>query len=220
MLLVAFLRDLDEAGEAVSEPERLTLGYMIRISDNASADSIYARVGDPALRDLAASVGMRDFRIDGSWADATVTPADQARLFAALDRLLPARFRRLARNLLETVSEAHTWGIPTAARPRWRTFFKGGWRPEAGAEVVHQAGLLEGGGRRLGIAVMTAGDPSMVYGERTIEGVARRLLSGGGPAPVATVPVGADATPRELLPLAELERLNPPEPPPLLPLPR
>jgi len=188
MLLVAFLRGLEAAGAQPSQSEQLSLGYMIRLSDNASADSIYRRVGDAGLRDLARRAGMRDFLIAGDWANATVTPADQARLFRGLDRLLPPRFRRLARDLLETVSEPHSWGIPRAARPRWRTFFKGGWRPEAGAEVVHQAALLESGSRQVGIAVMTAEDPSMAYGEQTIEGIARRLLAGGGASPAATVP--------------------------------
>ena len=192
MLLVAFLRGLEDTGAELSQAQRLSLGYMIRISDNASADAIYRRVGDPALRDLAARAGMRDFGIDGDWANATVTPADQARLFLALDRLLPPRYKRLARNLLETVSPLHTWGIPTAARPRWRTFFKGGWRPEAGSEVVHQGALLESGARQLGIAVMTADDPSMAYGERTIEGIARRLLAGGGASAFSTVPIRGD----------------------------
>jgi len=188
MLLVAFLRGLEAAGAQPSHSEQLSLGYMIRLSDNASADSIYRRVGDAGLRDLARRAGMRDFLSTGDWANATVTPADQARLFRALDRLLPPRFRRLARDLLETVSEPHSWGIPRAARPRWHTFFKGGWRPEAGAEVVHQAALLESGSRQVGIAVMTAEDPSMAYGEQTIEGIARRLLEGGGASPAATVP--------------------------------
>ena len=46
---------------------------------------------------------MRNFRIAGDWANATVTAADQARFFLALDRLVPARFLPLARNLLETI---------------------------------------------------------------------------------------------------------------------
>jgi hypothetical protein len=74
------------------------------------------------------------------------------------------------------VSAAHTWGVPRAARPRWRTFFKGGWRPEDNGELVHQSALLERGGRRVAVSVMTTGDRDMVYGEKTIEGVARRLF--------------------------------------------
>jgi hypothetical protein len=218
MILVAFLRKLEATHAEPSPSELLSIGYMIRISDNGSATSIFRRVGSEGMRELARAAGMRNFRIAGDWANAAVTAADQARLFMALDRLVPARFVPLARNLLETISAPHSWGIPRAARPGWRTFFKGGWRPEAGAEVVHQAALLESGPRRLGLAVMTRDDPSMVYGERTIEGVARRLLSGSGATAPTTLPVGAPLIPGRLSPLQEIDRTRAPDPPPLQPL--
>ncbi len=173
MLLIAMLRRDKEP----TESERISLGYMIRLSDNASADTIYARVGDAGLSKLARAAGMKRFAISGAWAHATVTPADQARFFLVADRLVPARERAFARTLLETVSAEQTWGVPKASRPGWRTLFKGGWRPEDDGELVHQSALLERGGRRMAIAVMTTGDRDMAYGERTIEGVARRLLS-------------------------------------------
>ena len=189
MMLVAFLRGLAAEDEAPTESELLTLGYMIRLSDNASADTIYARVGDKALLDLARRAGMQGFQISEDWANSTVTPADQARFFLSIDRLVPRRHRELARDLLETVSELQSWGIPAAARPRWRVFFKGGWRPETDGEMVHQAALLEGESRRAAIAVMSIGNPNMAYGETSIRGVTGRLLS--GPA-AATVPLGTE----------------------------
>jgi hypothetical protein len=173
MMLVAFLR----RGTQPTESERVSLGYMIRLSDNASADRIFTRVGDEGLLELARTVGMTRFAVSGDWANATVTPADQARFFLIADRLVPARERTFARTLLETVSAEQTWGIPKASRPRWRTFFKGGWRPENAGELVHQSALLERGARRVAVSVMTTDDRDMVYGEKTIEGVARRLLA-------------------------------------------
>jgi hypothetical protein len=186
MILVAYLRKLAAEDGEPSQSDMLTLGYMIRLSDNASADTIYSRVGDEALVDLARRAGMKGFAVSGDWANATVTPADQARFFLALDRLVPRRFRELARDLLESVSELQSWGIPVDARPRWRVFFKGGWRPEEDGEMVHQAALLEQGARRVAIAVMTTGDPDMVYGEQSIQGVGRLLLAG---PPAALLPV-------------------------------
>jgi hypothetical protein len=218
MVLVAFLRRLEALRRDPTSFEALSMGYMIRISDNASADAIYRRVGDPLLRELARHAGMRDFAIEGDWANATVTAADQARFFRDLDRLVPPRFLELARNLLETVSPLQTWGIPSAVRPRWRVFFKGGWRPEAGAEVVHQGALLESGGTQVALAVMTAGNPSMAYGEQTIAGIARRLLGSSGSVLVPSVPVGAGAVAGELAPLGDLHGFRPSEPPPLEPL--
>jgi hypothetical protein len=150
---------------------------MIRLSDNASADRMYARVGDEGLRELARAVGMGRFRISGDWANAAMTPADQARFFLVADRLVPPRDRPFARTVLATVAAEQAWGVPVAARPRWRTLFKGGWRPQGDSELVHQGALLERGARRLGLAVMTTANPGMAYGERTIEGIARRLLA-------------------------------------------
>jgi hypothetical protein len=186
MILVAYLRKLAAEDGEPSQSDLLSLGYMIRLSDNASADTIYSRVGDRGLMDLARRAGMKGFAVSGDWANATVTPADQARFFLAVDRLVPRRFRELARDLLGSVSELQSWGIPVAARPRWQVFFKGGWRPDEDGEMVHQAALLEQGGRRVAIAVMTTGGPDMVYGERSIQGVGRLLLTG---APAALLPV-------------------------------
>ncbi|MGI8661146.1 MAG: serine hydrolase [Thermoleophilaceae bacterium] len=180
MILVARLRALAAAGEAPSESEAATLGLMIRLSDNASADQVYATVGDAPLLDLARRAGMRDFAISGDWANATLTAADQARFFLALDRLLPRRFRGFARELLRTVSPLQSWGIPRAARPGWRVYFKGGWRPQEDGELVNQAALLERGSRRISIAVLTSASALMADGERTIEGIAARLLAPPG----------------------------------------
>jgi len=200
MLLVAYLRELAAEGLEPSESDLLTLGYMIRLSDNASGDTIYSRVGDEGLIDLARRAGMKGFAVSGDWANATVTASDQARFFLAIDRLVPRRFRELARDLLESVNELHSWGIPVDARPRWRVFFKGGWRPEEDGEMVHQAALLENGSERVAIAVMTTQNPNMVYGERSIQGVSRLLLGG---APAALLPLGtAGAEP--LRPLADI----------------
>jgi hypothetical protein len=199
MLLVAYLRELAAGGRPLSKADGLTLGYMIRLSDNDSADLIYSRVGDAALGDIARRAGMKGFDVSGYWAGATVTAADQARFFLKLDRLVPARFRARALHLLEGVSRPQSWGIPASARPRWRVFFKGGWRPEEDGQLVHQAALLENGARRVAIAV-TTGDPDMAYGTRSIQGVTERLLSG---RPAVTAPARRWRF-RRLLPLEEV----------------
>jgi len=200
MILVAYLRKLEAERAELSQSDGLSLGYMIRLSDNASAEEIYAKVGDAALRDVARRAGMQGFRVAGDWANATLTAADQARLFLAFDRLVPRRFRALARDLLETVSPLHAWGIPAGARPRWRVLFKGGWRPQDDGELVHQAALLERGSRRLAIAVLTRANPLQASGERSIQEVTERLLAGGEPPMLPLRKPGA----RELAPLEKL----------------
>ncbi len=53
-----------------------------------------------------------------------------------------------------------------------KIFFKGGWR----TGITHQIGLLEKGDRRIALAVLTTGEPSIPYGEQTIQGIAQRVL--------------------------------------------
>jgi beta-lactamase class A len=204
MILVAFLRKADAESRAPTAADLRSLGYMIRVSDNASTNYVYRRSGDGALRLLALDAGMRDFRIEGDWANATTTAADQALFFARLRELLPPRYSSLALGTLETVASFHAWGIPQAARPRWRVFFKGGWRPDAIGSLVHQGALLESGGRRLGLAVMTAGNRDENVGHDTIRGIAALVLDGAAATPSAQ---GRGAlVPGQLVPLEVLVR--------------
>jgi len=177
MLLVADLRRLDASGHALRAPTKAALSRMIRRSDNAAADAIYARVGDRGLDRLARAVGMRRFRSAGHWASAVVTAADQVRFFARFDRLTPASHRRLARRLLSTVVPDQRWGIPRAVPAGGHVFFKGGWRPTTTGNLVHQAGLVERQRGRTALAVLTDGNPSHAYGVSSVRGIARRILA-------------------------------------------
>ena len=119
------------------------------------------------------AAGMRKFTDVGHWAGARVTAADQARLFLRIDKLVPAAHRRYARKLLSSIVTPQRWGIARAARrERMKVFFKGGWRNG----ITHQVALLERGGRRLALAVLTSGSPSIAYAEETIERIASRVL--------------------------------------------
>ena len=44
--------------------------------------------------------------------------------------------------------------------------------------ISRQIALLERGGLRIGIAILTEGNPWTSYGESTLKGVARRILKG------------------------------------------
>ncbi len=71
---------------------------MITLSDNEAADSIYARVGDAGLNEVAAAAKMSHFAGDvGHWSNVKVTAADMALFMSKLDELLdlPVRGPRL-----------------------------------------------------------------------------------------------------------------------------
>ena len=173
MLLVAALRHA--ADRPVAGGERAQLRAMVTRSDNAAAQAVYARLGgDRALVSVARAADMRAFRPTGFAFGARITPADQVRLFVRIDRLVPVRHRALADELLGGIVAEQRWGIaPVAVRRHLRIRFKGGWREG----LVHQVALLQRGDRRLAVAVLTDGPPSMAVGEATIEGIAARLVA-------------------------------------------
>ena len=181
ILLVAYLDQVERNGRGLSEADVERLDDMVRVSDNASASATLRRLEPGALERIARRAGLRSFEGGSDWGNFQVTAADQVRFFLALDRLLPAaRRNRYARQLLSSVVPAHSWGIPAAARPRWRVYFKGGWRPDEEGEIVHQAALLERGDRKLALAILTDGNPNQRYGEQTVQGIAARLLGAEG----------------------------------------
>jgi hypothetical protein len=177
MLLVAYLRDLAHHHRGLDADARSLLEPMIHVSDNEAATAVWELDGDRRLRALARQAGMTDFSIEGIWANAIISAADQARYFFEMESLIPPKFRHFADHLLSHIAGYESWGIPAVARPRgWTVYFKGGWRGTWRGQLVHQIARLHKRGERLAIAVMTDGDPSMEYGIETIEGVAKRLL--------------------------------------------
>jgi len=216
MVLVAYLTEAERKQKALSADQRQRLEAMILISDNEAAISLHDEIGPGPMLALARRAGMRHFSDTGSWSESTLTAADQARFFAALDRLLPSRHRAYARKLLESVVEPQSWGVPKAARPAWRVMFKGGWRPASRGSLVHQAARLEQGTRTVAVAVLTDGNPDQPYGEDTIRQVTARLVAGRGARPAAPAVPVPPAAPAELRPLPRLRRGRAPSPPPLI----
>jgi hypothetical protein len=178
MLMATYLRMLARQGRGLDATARGLLHPMIHSSDNDAASAILAIVGEQRLDRLARAARMRDYEPGGAtWGFTEVSAADLARFFYRLGALIPPRFLAYARWLLSNIEPAESWGIPAVARPRYRVFFKGGWLPEIEG-LVNQVARLEGHGSKLAIAVLSTGDPSMAYGEQTIEGVTARLLAG------------------------------------------
>jgi hypothetical protein len=176
MLLVALLR---RVGEEPLPPsyERL-LDPMITRSDNKAATRVLQIVGYRDLAVLSRAAGMKRFATAPSWGNSQVTAADQARFFARIDSLVPGRHRAYARGLLGGVIAPQRWGVAAVVPPGASVLFKGGWRPDPGGWIVHQAALVEQGPRRVALAVLTDGDRSFGYGSETVRAVSERALGG------------------------------------------
>jgi hypothetical protein len=179
MFLTAYLQMLEEHHRSLSAADRALLYPMIHESNNNDASAVLGVVGGAAVARVAREAGMRDYAPGiGWWAYTQTSPADQARFFAELDRLIPARFYGYARYLMSTIEPEQSWGVPTVARPRWQVYFKTGALPSEG--LFAEVALLERGPIRFTVAVFTDGEPSQSYGEETIAGVGQRLLAGAG----------------------------------------
>ena len=171
MLLVAVLRRA--ANRSVTAHEAGLLNPMITASDNDAADEVYATIGDAGLRSVGQAAHMTQLGVVGAVFETRITAADQARFFLRIDRLVPKRHRTYARALLAGIVGPQRWGIAPVAQSRhFKIFFKGGWRKG----ITHQVALLERGGRRVALAVLTTGEPSLAYGEATLAGIASRVL--------------------------------------------
>jgi hypothetical protein len=176
MLMVSYLRRREIRHRPLSRSSRALLAPMITRSDNGAATAVRNIVGNRGLARLARRAGMRHFATAASWGDTQIAAADQARFFIQIDRLVPPRHRRYALRLLSHVIAPQRWGIPAAAGRRERVFLKGGWRPEPSGWEINQAALVERGGRRMSLAVLTDHDRTDGYGHETVRGVAARLL--------------------------------------------
>jgi D-alanyl-D-alanine dipeptidase len=175
MLLVAYLRGI--GNRAPDAGERASLGPMITNSSNDAADTIYYRVGDPALLRLARRAGMKSFSVAGYWANAHFSAEDQARFFNRIDRLVPRASRTYARGLLSSIASHQRWGFSRySLAVGFKTFFKGGWRGTGAGQLVHEAALFERRSTRISMAVLTDGNPSHDYGTETLRGVAQQLF--------------------------------------------
>lgn len=179
MLLVAYLQTLAHDRHGLDDFATGLLYPMIHSSDNEAASAVFAIVGERGLARIAREAQMTDYESgDGVWGFTEISAADMARFFLIEDSLIPRRFVGYARWLLSNIEPSESWGIPAVARPRFQVFFKGGWLPEIEG-LVNQAARLERPHDTFAMAVLTRDDPSMDYGEDTIEGVTARLVGEG-----------------------------------------
>ena len=176
MMLIAYLQMLSAHHRGLEDADNELLYPMIHISDNDAASAVFAIVGNGALARVARESSMSDYAPGvGWWAYTQTSAADQARLMYALPHLIPPQFYPYARGLLDGIEPSQSWGAPPVARPAWQVFFKTGALPEEG--LFNEVARLERPGVTFALAVLTEADPSMGYGEQTIEGVAARLIA-------------------------------------------
>lgn len=195
MILVALTQQA--RARALSATEKRAAGAMIRQSDNAAANGLFAAVGADRVNDVARRAGMTHFELVQRKQTAggfilgysRVSAVDQARLFARIDDLLSARHRGFAAQLLESIEGAGRFGIYDAGLDA-RIRSKGGWRPESeGGWTVNQAAQVTIGSETYGFAVVLGKQATFAAGGRAIAAIARAAFSDAPAAAGACGPV-------------------------------
>lgn len=176
LFMVALLREDGVRHDALTVGEKALLEPMIQRSDNQAATAVFNRVGQPALYRLADRIGLDHFSTQPTWGLTTITAGSQARFFSRIEQYIPKRHRAYAMHLLTRIVPSQRWGIPPVAPHGWTLHFKGGWSG-APSWRINQVMLLRRHPRRFAVAIFTREQPSMLYGEQSIEGVAKRLLA-------------------------------------------
>ncbi|MDL4814817.1 serine hydrolase [Actinomadura opuntiae] len=184
-ILAALLLQRQGQGLGLSGSERALAARMIRRSDNAAADALYADIGrDGGLRRAGAVFGFeRTDPYPVSWGSSWTSPSDQVRLIRSLASgrgpLAPAN-RRYVLRLMRSVVPAQAWGISAAARPGERVALKNGWVPlryEGNGWAVNSVGRITGPGHDFVVAVFSCDSPTMGDGVSTVEHVATTVVS-------------------------------------------
>lgn len=146
---------------------------MIRYSDNAAADALYrlAGYGDEVEGvDDELGLGHTD-PSPTAWGATRTDAADQVKLLGLLvSGSVPSHGRVLG--LMGRVTREQRWGIGAAARPGDEVALKNGWTPtfhQGDGWAVNSIGRIAGEGRDLLLAVLSADQPDMATGVRTVE---------------------------------------------------
>jgi len=177
MLLAAYLRE--NRHRDLDHGERELLKIMIRRSNNDAATTVRDIVGNGALEKLADEAGFHCFATSSSsWGSTEICSRDMALYMKNIEGLLPKRHRDFAMRLLKTIVTKQRWGVAEVVGRGWTPYFKDGWYDDApGDWRVHQVALLKGPAHaELGLAILTAHQPSKAYGIETIRRVANALV--------------------------------------------
>ena len=176
MLMVAYLRQDSVDDRPLGNAEKQLIRPMIRRSDNENATRIRDMLGQGPIEALADRARMKHFRWNSIWGYCQTSSRDQAFFLRNLRRHVPSRHWDFAKRQLAHIVSWQRWGVGQVNLPAgWELYFKGGWGSGIGA-VDHQVAQLRNNRRRIGVAVLTEGNPSHDYGKDTLEGVFERLL--------------------------------------------
>ncbi|MBA2951838.1 serine hydrolase [Streptomyces himalayensis] len=126
-ILAALLLRAQREGRSLTQQERYDAGPMIRVSDNASASRLWARIGGGAgLAEANERLGLTATTPGpgGLWGLTRTTAADQLRLLEAItrdDSALSRASRTYLYDLMTHIHAGQDWGVTAAQTPATTT---------------------------------------------------------------------------------------------------
>src|SRR5262249_54086538 len=133
------------------------------------------------------------------WGLTQITAQDQVLLLRLLLRnnaVLGLPSRRYALSLMAQVIASQRWGVPAGAPARLTVHVKNGWLPRAAhGWRIHSIGCFTGLRGGYTIVVLTQDNPTMAYGIRTIEAIARAIHRDLNPATTSVIAPSQAAPP-------------------------
>jgi len=178
-ILAALLRKALDRHRFLTSTEAAEAHAMITVSDNNAASALWAELGHRYLRHFLNLAQMKQTVLGpgGYWGLTQITAHDEVLLLRLLlhkNRVLDTASRRYALSLMAQVVPSERWGVPAGAPTRLTVHVKNGWLPRAThGWRIHSIGCFTGRGGGYSIVVLTEDNPTMAYGIRTIEAIAR-----------------------------------------------
>lgn len=185
-ILAALLLRHQRAGTSITAKERKLASRMIRKSDNAATDVLWARIGGwKGLAKANRSLGMvaTSKPLVRRWGSVQTTAADQVRLLRELSdphSVLTKPSRDYVFTLMRRVVPTQRWGVPAAADRRTTAAVKDGWAPQLvddGRWEINSIGRIRVDGRLVAVAILTRKNPDAAYGRKTAARLARLVGS-------------------------------------------
>ncbi|MFG1998344.1 serine hydrolase [Spirillospora sp. NPDC048911] len=182
-ILGAVLRRAIEQKRLLNSTEKSLAYKMITRSDNEAASALWRSVGRARMQRFLKLAGMTQTKLGPGryWGLTQITARDEIKFLSVLtarNKVLTDKARRYELGLMAKVVSSQRWGTPTGRPSGVSWHVKNGWLPRHGRYWrVHSIGSFSGRGEDYMIVVLTRDTPSMTYGIRTIERVARAVHS-------------------------------------------
>lgn len=193
-IIAALLHKAHVQGRSLTTREKSLAWQMITHSNNDAATSLWNDVGRHSLQRFLQLAKMTHTILgdDGYWGLTQITAHDEMlllRLLLSKNTVLTKGARHYVLDLMAHVIRSQRWGVPAGAPTSFTVHVKNGWLPLAThGWRIHSIGCFTHLDQNYSIVVLSEDNPSMNYGVRTVEDLARVINHGLNPTAASVIP--------------------------------